>query len=355
MFLKTYRVYLMGPLCLMFAGQPAKAQTDSLFLSVDQLFERGVQHSLQLQADALKEAMAQERTRTARTSSLPDLQVGLKGGFVGQPVVWERGLSGPTYPDIPDWSQNYAIDFSQPLYQGGKIRRTIHKAEMEKQVAELQTLTDQAEIKLGLLNQYMNLFSLFKQHEILMRNIEESELRLRDIRRMKKEGVITNNDVLRSEMQLTNDRLSLQETENSIVLVSQQLDILLGQDENLLLKPDTTLLHQAVALEAYDDYITLAYTNDPAMKLLRKQTELARNEIRLSFYSFPHIATKQPVFVRLMPDSVPQLLHTRLWSARTVVPAPILLSANVQSDDSPVPIARASPSLRLYWHPARLY
>ena len=294
MFLKTYRVYLLGPLCLIIAGQPAKAQTDSLFLSVDQLFERGVQHSLQLQADALKEAMAQERTRTARTSSLPDLQVGLKGGFVSIRLklqtmlhppfekLWERGLSDPTYPDIPDWSQNYAIDFSQPLYQGGKIRRTIRKADMEKQVAELQTLTDQAEIKLGLLNQYMNLFSLFKQHEILMRNIEESELRLRDIRRMKKEGLITNNDVLRSEMQLTNDRLSLQETENSIVLVSQQLDILLGQNENLLLKPDTTLLHQAVALEAYDDYITLAYTNDPAMKLLRKQTELARNEIRLT-------------------------------------------------------------------------
>lgn len=44
MFLKTYRVYLLGPLCLIIAGQPAKAQTDSLFLSVDQLFERGVQH-----------------------------------------------------------------------------------------------------------------------------------------------------------------------------------------------------------------------------------------------------------------------------------------------------------------------
>lgn len=108
---------------------------------------------------------------------------------------------------------------------------------------------------------------------------------------MKKEGVITNNDVLRSEMQLTNDRLSLQETENSIVLVSQQLDILLGQDENLLLKPDTTLLHQAVALEAYDDYITLAYTNDPAMKLLRKQTELAGTRSGwLSRCLFQHIA-----------------------------------------------------------------
>jgi len=96
---------------------------------------------------------------------------------------------------------------------------------------------------------------------------------------------------LRSEMQLTNDRLSLQEAENSIALVSQQLDILLGQDENLLLKPDTTILYQAVALQPYDDYIVQAYANDPAMKLLRAQTELARNEIRsVKSFSLPSVS-----------------------------------------------------------------
>ena len=291
MFLKKYKLYPVILFSLFSFPQLMHAQTDSLFLTVDQLFERGVQYSLQLQADAMKESMAQERTRTARTARLPELQIGLKGGFVGQPVVWERGLSAPLYPDAPDWSQNYAIDLAQPLYQGGKIRSAIHKADIEKQVAELQTLTDRAEIKLKLLNQYMNLFSLFKQHEILMRNIEESELRLHDIRRMKKEGLITNNDVLRSEMQLTNDRLSLQETENSIVLVSQQLDILLGQDENVLLRPDTALLYQAVALQSYDDYIVQAYANNPVMKLLRAQTELARNEIRSTkSFSLPGIS-----------------------------------------------------------------
>lgn len=87
-------------------------------------------------------------------------------------------------------------------------------------------------MKLSLLEQYMSLFSLYRQHDVLTRNIEESERRLKDIRQMKKEGLITNNDVLRSEMQLTNDRLSLTETENSIILVSQQLNILLGIDEN---------------------------------------------------------------------------------------------------------------------------
>ena len=256
MYLKMYKKYGAALSCLLWVTSSINAQTDSLFLTVDQLFERGVQYSLQLQADAMKESMAQERMRTARSAQLPELQIGLKGGFVGQPIVWERGLSDPVYPEAPDWSQNYAIDFAQPLYQGGKIRSAIHKADIEKQVAELQTLTDQAEIKLRLLNQYMNLFSL-----------------------------------LRSEMQLTNDRLFLQETENSIALVSQQLDILLGQDENLLLKPDTTVLYQAVALQPYDDYIVQAYANDPAMKLLRAQTELARNEIRSAkSFSLPSVS-----------------------------------------------------------------
>lgn len=128
---------------------------------------------------------------------------------MGQPVVWKRGLSDPVCSEAPGWSQNYAIDLTQPLYQGGKIRSATHKADIEGRVAELQILIDQAEMKLELLNQYMNLFSLFRQHEVLARNTEESELRLHDIRRMKKEGLITNNDMLRGEMQLTNSRLSL--------------------------------------------------------------------------------------------------------------------------------------------------
>lgn len=53
-------------------------------------------------------------------------------------------------------------------------------------------------MKLELLRQYMDLFALWKQGDVLRRNIEESERRLRDIRQMKAEGLITNNDVLRS-------------------------------------------------------------------------------------------------------------------------------------------------------------
>lgn len=280
---KTVRTRLLAAvIALCGATLHVAAQTDSLSLSVEQLFEQGIAQSLRIGADQLKEEMAALRTRTARTLRLPDIEVGLKGGYVGQPVVFEHGISDPTRPDAPDWSQNYAIDFTQPLYRGGKIKYAIRQADLQRNIAALQTATDQADLKLELLRQYLDLFSLYKQHQVLARNIAESERRLKDIRQMKREGLITNNDVLRSEMQLTDNNLSLLQTENNIRLVSQQLDILLGLDEGLLLRPDTTLLDKVFVLESYDDYVLQAYDADPAMRLLQQQTELARNNIRLT-------------------------------------------------------------------------
>ena len=87
-------------------GEPASAaayvpETDTLLLTVERLLELGGENSLRLRADRLDEEASGDRTRTARTERLPEVNVGLKGGFVGQPVVFEHGLSDATYPDAP--------------------------------------------------------------------------------------------------------------------------------------------------------------------------------------------------------------------------------------------------------------
>lgn len=268
-------------------GEPASAaayvpETDTHLLTVERLLELGVENSLRLRADRLHEEASGDRTRTARTERLPEVNVGLKGGFVGQPVVFEHGLSDATYPDAPDWSQNYAIDIVQPLYEGGRIRGSIRRAEIEERIARLGTEADCAEVKLELLRQYMNLFGLWKECDVLHRNIEESERRLKDIRQMKTEGLITNNDVLRSEMRLTDDRLSLREAIDNARIASQQLDIWMGIDEGTIILPDTTLLHLAVEPTPYEAYVDAACENDPSLRVLRAQTDLARNEVRLA-------------------------------------------------------------------------
>lgn len=277
-FWKNFKHFLTGLILL--APLPAATQP-RLLLSVDSLLQLGMAQNVQLRILRQQEEMARSRAKTARTAKLPEVQVGLKGGYLGQPIVFREGLSHPTRPQSPHWLQNYEIDLSQPIYQGGRIRYSIEKADIEQKIAELQTLQNEADIKLALLEQYMQLFSLYKQQTVLARNIEESTKRLENIKSKKRQGLITNNDVLRSELQLTNDRLALQEVDNSLTLMSQQLDILLGLDEQTLIVPDTTMLRQINPTSDYADYLQKAYRDDWTMRRLRQETQLALNNQRL--------------------------------------------------------------------------
>lgn len=113
------------------SGQVVSA-TDTLELNITQLFELGVSNNLQLSADRLQERIADERSKTARMSMLPNIEIGLQAGIIGQPVVFQRGLSDPTRPETPDWQQNYAIDFTQPLYEGGRIKYKMKSADIDR-------------------------------------------------------------------------------------------------------------------------------------------------------------------------------------------------------------------------------
>lgn len=268
---------------LLFILKPVATRSQQAYsLTLDELFRLGTENSLRLQATRMQEVIAADKEKTAQTSRLPDISIGATTGYIGRPTVFRRGLSQPVHPDMPDWSHNYNVEVTQPIYRGGKIHYTIKRSSLEKQIAALNSTNDKAEIKLLLLGQYMDLFSLYKQKEVFARNVEESARRLEDIRRLKKEGIVTRNDELRSELQLTNDQLAYREANDNIAIVSQQLDVVLGLDETLLLQPDTGLLYTAVSLESSDEYVQQAYENYPELQIARYNTRLAENDIRLS-------------------------------------------------------------------------
>ena len=276
-----YKLLLL-PCLLIATFIKTNAQQPARWLTVNELFRLGTENSLQLKAARIQEIIYEDQQKTALTERFPTLKIGANAGMIGQPIIFQQGLRQPSRPDIPNWSQNYAIELSQPLYQGGKIHYTIQKANLQKQIAILKTANSQTEVKLILLQQYLSLFSYYKQREVFARNIEESQRRLKDISRMKKEGLVTRNDEIRSELQLTNDRLAYQEAENSISIISQQLDILLGLDESQLIIPDTSLLYCTSTLSEYDTYIQLAYENFPGMQIARRNTQVAQNDIKLT-------------------------------------------------------------------------
>lgn len=276
---KYNRLQLIIACCIVtwqLAAQPVRT------LTVNELFTLGIENSLEIKASLINQQIAADREKTARSNRLPDINAGITGQYQGNPVWFGRAGEESTQPQVANWLHNYTIDVTQPLYRGGKIKQGMAKAALEREVASLSTGLSEAEMKLYLIGQYLDLLRLYKQKEVLAQNIEESEVRLHDIRQMRKEGMITQNDVIRSELQLTNYELSLRETSNNIIIVSQQLDIILGLDEEVLLQPDTAILKNVYPFASYTEYVEKAYDNYPELKIARMDVKLAQMNTRLS-------------------------------------------------------------------------
>jgi len=251
-------------------------------LPVEELFERGIQNSVAIQASIVKTQISDEKTSLAKNKLLPRIAVDGTFGYVGTPVVLNTDLSFLERSSIPKWKQNYGITAQQPLYEGGRIRNEIKRSELEKEVANLSLQNDKSDLKLWLMGKYLDLFNLYKRRDVYAQNIEEAKKRLHDIERMKEQGIVTTNDVLRSKLLLTNFDLAYKETTNDIALVSQQLDIVLGMDETTLLQPDSAFLTTYMKIQPENEYVNQAYLQNPGLNIAQTNISLAQNALQLT-------------------------------------------------------------------------
>ncbi len=311
-----------GIVILFVCSMQASAQEPPRMLDIEELFRLGIEHSPQVQGSLVNKEIADEQEKTARTNRLPDINVGVVGGYVGQPLVFEKGLTDASRPYMPDWKQNYSVDVSQPIYTGGKLKRYVEKAALATQIAELGVDRDVAEVKLLLIGSYANLFAFYKQTEALNKNIEMAQQRLHDIRQMKAEGMVTENEVIRIELLLSGYQLSLREVNDNIAIVSKQLDIALGLDENLLLQPDTAELTAGFPLLAYDDYVQQAYEQYPELKMAKTGIAMAEKDVSLAKSDYlPSLSFRVGNTLQRPITSVspPEDLYMNTWNASLVL------------------------------------
>ena len=262
------------------SGLSLTAQT-TYTLSVNDLFDMGIKNAVAIRASQVKTQISDEKVGLAKNKQLPHIAIEGNFGYVGTPVILNQNLSFLERDVIPKWEQNYQIVAVQPLYEGGRIRNEIKKSELEKEIAQLSLQQDKSDLKLWLIGKYLDLFNLYKKRDVYTQSIEEAKKRVLDIEKMKAEGIVTTNDVLRSQLLLTNYDLTYKEIENDIIIVSQQLDIVLGMDETTVLQPDSSFLTSYAELKPENEYVNQAYLQRPDLKIAQTNISLAQNAFQL--------------------------------------------------------------------------
>lgn len=235
----------------------------------------GLENNRQLKMAVTAAKIANENVSQAKMAKVP--RIGINGGYtyIGNPKLYEGFYENSITVDYFNHQAFANIVSSMPLYSGGLIEGKIEQQKLLSKMEESAVRMTQAEIKNAITTYYFTLEKLYRQIEVTKQNIVNTDLRLKQLKSRVDNGQNLKSDLLRTELQQSNFKVSVFKNTNDIELVSTYLDILIGLPTNTILKP--VVEENTIALEE----VKLQYSLSEAF-LYREEIKRAAIGIELS-------------------------------------------------------------------------
>jgi outer membrane protein len=237
-------------------------------LTVDECVALGLANSKGLHASAAAVEASAAKTKEAGAALLPALKLGAGYTRLSEVPPFEVHLPFPSglpfqLPDKIVVSQNYFNNYSlrlglqQPLYTGGRLRAGVAAAKFAAEVSALDLAKDRADLAYALRSAYWSLYKAGEFVKTIDENVAGTEAHLADVRNFFDQGLLTRNDILRAEVQLSNVRLARLDAADAAELAQVRLNSLLGlpleTEIELATKIDETAAPKGADAPSYPD------------------------------------------------------------------------------------------------------
>lgn len=275
--------WLGGVLMLtLLTTQTATSQNpEKNLLTLTDVWKKAATYNRQLQMQYLRVQGMNERTKAARDERLPEVKADGVYARVSNLAIYEDGLlKSPTqYPVVHGYYQ-FGADAYLNVYNGGKTTREIKVRQTEAELAEEQKNLTVTDIRYKAAAMYLDIYRGRMYEKVMLQDIAEREKELEEIRQLHRNGVVLKSDLLRAELKLSKQKMTLLEIRNGIRISNQRLNIMIGQPDSTdnQVAPDTLMIRQLPA-RTYEDYLADAYEHSFAFKISEKETVL--NELKL--------------------------------------------------------------------------
>lgn len=266
------------------------AQQDSLgslkSVRLDEAIQLGIQNNKQLKMANADVAIAAENVSQAKIAKVP--RVGLTGGYtyIGDPKLFEGFYESNVTVDYYNHRAFANIVSSMPIYSGGIINSKIEQQKLISKMQESVVRMTQADVKNAITQYYFTLEKLYRQIEVTKQNIINTDARINQLKSRVENGQNLKSDLLRTELQQSNFKVSVFKNTNDIELVSNYIDILIGLPTNMILKPQVS--ESIIPLEEVDLQRSLAeaYQNREEIKRAAIGVELSKSSLDITKSGF---------------------------------------------------------------------
>lgn len=266
---------------LFFLGFVYVSHAQPMLMTIEQLFELADKNSKDIQLHSLMINEADQAVKVAKNKLLPTIDAKAEFSYIGDGVMTDRDFSNGIHADMPHFGNSFVLKASQVVYSGGAISGNIERSKLEAVKARHEYDISRQDLRFLLLGYYLDLFQLNNQKIVYERNVEQTQILVKDMRVAYDQGTALKSDITRYELQLQNLQLGLTATKNKINVLNYKLATTLGLDSDAVILPDTTaLFNMTVERKMENDWMDESKFT-PQMELANTEIEICKNNERL--------------------------------------------------------------------------
>lgn len=249
-------------------------------LTLGQALEMGIQNHQQLKISQAVIETNEQQVKVAKSQQLPSVSFSANAFYLGDALLLDKDWSKVQTVEMPHFGNSFSLQASQLLYKGGVIRQSIEMAELQQQLAELDLVLNEQEIKFLIISNYLDIQKMINQLQVLEQNRILAEQLLANITKLYEEDMVTRNELIRSELQIKNIDQAIITIKNNHAIISNQMSYALGLPDNILIIPmEEVDTHAMRPLQM--DYMNNSLQQHPSLLLAEKNAEVAEKNIAI--------------------------------------------------------------------------
>lgn len=259
-------------------------------LTLTEAIDLSIKNSKQLKSSAARIEEATAALKEAVERKLPDASVSgsylrLNNPNINLKTKKDNGAGGTTTTtESPKPSQAMygIVNVSMPIFSGFRIKYGIESAKYLEQAARLDADNNREEVALNTIDAYNNLYKSKAAVDLVNENLQSAKERVAQFSSLEKNGLLPRNELLKSQLQVSNTELSLLDAQNNWKLANINMNLMLGLPEATELSIDSTSLQTAVNLKSIEEYVQAGLQNRKDLSAIDYRKKAAATAIKIS-------------------------------------------------------------------------
>jgi outer membrane protein TolC len=241
---------------------------DKLTLTVEEAIEIGLKNSKSLNSSFARLRSSEAKLKEVNASRLPSLK--FSAGYTRLSEVDPFNVVTPfgTFLVSPSILNNYStrLSLSQPLFTGFKLKSSSDVAEYNANASSEDYNSDKNELIFNIRNAYWSLFKAAQFKKVMDENVTQVKAHLNDAKNLLDQGMLTNNDVLKIEVQYNDALLRQVDGENNLKLAKINLNSIMSIALNTEIEIISVPNHTKQEFGEIDNLINEAMTKRSEIK-----------------------------------------------------------------------------------------